>query len=130
MKELPIKLGPLALLLTVISICMTTLAILTFTTARADMSLADTHASTVAERYELETEGQEVMAKIRKSGLSAAGQEYKAEPVGDGTYVINIMRDNGFSLKIRFDGEYNILEWSSNREWQENTDIGNLWPGR
>ena len=40
MKQVPIKLGPLALLLAVISICLTTLAILTFTTARADLRLA------------------------------------------------------------------------------------------
>ena len=45
MKQVPIKLGPLALLLTVISICLTTLAILTFATARADWRLAEKHAA-------------------------------------------------------------------------------------
>ena len=40
----PIKLGPLALLLTVITICLTTLAILTLTTARADLRLAEKYA--------------------------------------------------------------------------------------
>ena len=39
MKQIPIKLGPLTLLLTVISICLTVLAILSFTTARADLRL-------------------------------------------------------------------------------------------
>ncbi len=41
MKQIPIKLGPLTLLLTVISICLTVLAILSFTTARADLRLAE-----------------------------------------------------------------------------------------
>ena len=49
MKDLPIRLGPLALLLTVISICMTVFGILTYATARADMNLAETYAETHAE---------------------------------------------------------------------------------
>ena len=55
MKQVPIKLGPLALLLTVISICLTTLAILSFTTASADLRLAEKYADTVQTRYELES---------------------------------------------------------------------------
>ncbi len=58
MKHIPIKLGPLALLLTVISICMTVLGLLTFATARGDLSLAEKHGDTVRLRYELEAEGQ------------------------------------------------------------------------
>ena len=61
MKDVPVKLGPLALLLTVISICMTVLAILAFTTARADLSLARTYAETVRERYSLEILGQQYL---------------------------------------------------------------------
>ena len=50
MQQIPIKLGPLALLLTVISICLTTLSILTFSTSSADMRLAQRYAETVRER--------------------------------------------------------------------------------
>ena len=56
MNQVPVKLGPLALLLTVISICLTTLAILTFSTARADGRLAERYAETVTLRYELISE--------------------------------------------------------------------------
>ena len=49
----PIRLLPLALLLTVISICLTVLAILTFSTAGADLRLAEKYAETVRTRYEL-----------------------------------------------------------------------------
>ena len=52
--RMPVKLGPLALLLTVISICLTTMAILTFATARADRRLAEKYAATVRLRYELD----------------------------------------------------------------------------
>ena len=57
----PIRLLPLALLLTVISICLTVLAILTFSTAGADLRLAEKYAETVRTRYELEIEGQEFL---------------------------------------------------------------------
>ena len=58
MHQVPIKLGPLALLLTIISICLTTLSILTCTTSGADLRLAQKYAETVQTRYSLEREGQ------------------------------------------------------------------------
>ena len=67
MRKTPVKLGPLALLLTVISICLTTLAVLTFTTARADRSLAEKYADTVAVRYGLEAEGQRFLRDLAVS---------------------------------------------------------------
>ena len=67
MKQVPIKLGPLALLLAVISICLTTLGILTFTTARADLRLAEKYASTVRTRYELERRGQEFLQELSET---------------------------------------------------------------
>ena len=54
MKHVPIRLGPLALLLAVISICLTILAVLSFTTGQADLRLAQRYADTVTERYALE----------------------------------------------------------------------------
>ena len=59
MKKPPFRLGPLALLLTVISICLTILAILTFTTARADLRLSAEYAQTTKARCALEAQGQE-----------------------------------------------------------------------
>ena len=58
MRHIPIKLGPLAMLLTVISVCMTTLGILAFATARADWNMAQKYADTIQTRYALEAEGQ------------------------------------------------------------------------
>lgn len=67
MKHIPIKLGPLALLLTVISICMTVLGLLTFTTARGDLSLAEKYGDTVRLRYELEAEGQAFLGEAHRA---------------------------------------------------------------
>ena len=73
MNHAPVKLGPLALLLTVISICLTILSILTYTTAGADDRLAQRYAQTTTERYELEIAGQEALAEF------PAGFEANAE---------------------------------------------------
>ena len=81
MKQVPIKLGPLALLLTVISICLTVLAILSFTTARADLRLAERYAATVTERYQLETAGQELLAELRDSDPGMLDMERDADGV-------------------------------------------------
>ena len=67
MRHIPIKLGPLALLLTVISICMTTLGVLAFATARADWNLAQKYADTVQTRYALEAEGQRFLQTAAKA---------------------------------------------------------------
>ena len=79
MKHVPIKLGPLALLLAVISICLTTLALLNVSTAKADECLAEKFAETVQTRYALETEGQELLERLY------AGEEDGWERRGDGT---------------------------------------------
>ncbi|MBQ3392333.1 MAG: hypothetical protein IJG52_02855 [Lachnospiraceae bacterium] len=86
MNQVPIKLGPLALLLTVISICLTVLSILTFTTSGADLRLAQRYADTVKARYALESEGQAFLQRANEA--VRAGQtpgEYIAQVTGSET---------------------------------------------
>lgn len=134
MKHIPIRLGPLALLLTVISICMTTLGILAFTTARADYSLAEKYADTVRERYELEREGQ-LFLREAEEWLAAGGSLSSLEgAVEDETGVVrrNIERGS-FSLKVGIipDGEsgFRVVEWRIQKEWEPEESIGGLWTG-
>ena len=54
MRQVSVRLGPLALLLTVIVICMTVLGLLAVTTARGDLSMARRYADSVEKRYGLE----------------------------------------------------------------------------
>ncbi|MBQ6370387.1 MAG: hypothetical protein IJJ21_02250, partial [Firmicutes bacterium] len=61
MKQVPIKLGPVALLLTVITICLTVMAILTLTTAAADQAMANRFADSAQIRFSLEAEGQQFL---------------------------------------------------------------------
>ena len=100
MKEVPVKLGPLALLLSVISICLTTLAILTFTTARADLRLAEKYADTVSLRYALEQEGQDflrILSETDQADYGLMGLERDA----DGVYWETFEKDDA-KLRIGF----------------------------
>ncbi len=110
MKHVPIRLGPLALLMTVIAICLAVLGILTFSTARADLSLAERYAETVQTRYALEVEGQTFLC-------SAAPGETA------------VFEQDGMKLSVALDGNGDVAEWVFSREWVENDTVGTLWPG-
>ncbi len=121
MKQTPIKLGPLALLLAVISICLTTLAILTFTTARADLRLAEKYADTVTTRYALEAEGQAFLAEVSRDGFPGPADE-------DGVFRAALERD-GTTLRIGLTADGKIVSWRQDKEWTQETVIGDLWAG-
>ena len=126
-QEAPVRLGPLALILTVISICLAILAILSFTTARADLRLAEKHAANVSERYALEREGQaylkEVSAALKTgSDLNADSDGILRRSLTSGDSMLSI------GLEIREDG-WQIVSWRREQAWEPNLDIGDLWSG-
>ena len=84
MKHIPVRLGPLALLLTVVAICMTVLGLLTFSTARADLAMAQKLAASTQQRYELEAEGQAFL----QEAAEAAGKEFVTKATGGVSYKI------------------------------------------
>ena len=102
MKQVPIKLGPLALLLAVVSICLTTLAILTFATARADLRLAEKYADTVSTRYALERQGQEFLRELSETDR-ADWDLMGWEPDADGICRESFEQD-GTVLEVYLDG--------------------------
>ena len=131
MHQIPIKLGPLALLLTVISICLTTLSILTFTTASADMRLAQRYAQTVQERYALEIKGQEYINEAAKS-LAEGDNIWLTElrRRADGSYE-QVLEEGDTKLTIRFyvvGSEIQVNAWQMIKGWQEDDSL-NVWQG-
>lgn len=129
MKHIPIRLGPLALLLTVISICMATLGILSVTTARADLHLAEKYADTVKERYVLEKEGQLFLREVWESGGQVSVMEglqeekgvfYKIITCGDRNLIIGIAQE---------DSGIRVVEWRIQKDWEPEEGMGNLWLG-
>ena len=126
MKQVPIKLGPLALLLTVISICLTVLSILIFTTARADLRLAEKYAETVSTRYALEVEGQELLRELQDSDPALMDMTRDAA----GRWHADLERDGAhlrIAVKKAGDG-WQVVEWRQEKEWQEDTSL-NVWGG-
>ncbi len=131
MHQIPIKLGPLALLLTVISICLTTLSILTYTTASADMRLAQRFAQTVQERYALEIKGQEYINEAEKS-LAEGDNIWLTElrRRADGSYE-QVLEEGDTKLTIRFyvvGSEIQVNAWQMIKGWQEDDSL-NVWQG-
>lgn len=132
MKHIPIRLGPLALLLTVISICMTTLGILAFSTARADYRLAEKYAATVEERYALEKEGQEFLREAGEAWKSGAGLDefeevreeggifYRTFTRGDRNLIVGVVEE---------DSGIRVVEWRMQKDWEPEEGMGNLWLG-
>lgn len=132
MKEVPIRLGPLALLLTVLSICLTTLGILAFTTARADLSLAEKYADTVRDRYAREAEGMEYLRDVREGLASGAGAADFEERDEDGVIWKRIGDENRgllIGLRIKEDKSLEIVSWRLENRWEEESVPGNLWSG-
>ncbi len=130
MTDSHVKLGPLALLLTVITICLSILSVLVLTTARADLRLAEKYAQTVERRYALEREGQKAL-----QSLDDALQNGQA-PAGftrDGSlWRLTLEDDDGARLSIAVEdtgGALRVTEWRHDREWDADLTIEGLWPG-
>lgn len=121
MKQVPFKLGPLALLLSVISICLTTLAILSFATSSADLRLAQKYAETMKIRYELEQEGQDFLRSVKEGNTAGAEQD------ADGS-LSRVFTSDGFELRVRLTEDGQVLSWRIQKQWEEDTEI-EIWPG-
>mgnify|MGYP003187157668 CR=1 FL=1 len=72
MESRPVRLGWLSLLLTVIILCLATLSVLSFSTARADLALAQKQARQAQSVYALECAGQQWLAEL-DAALAQAG---------------------------------------------------------
>ena len=128
MKRTNVKLGPLALILTVISICMAILAILSYTTAHADKRLAEKYADTITVRYQLEREGQKYIADNCGS-IADGGTEILSDESG---IIWHTIESGDDMLRIGIeptDNGFRTVYWRQEHAWEPNTEIGQLWAG-
>ena len=131
MKQVPIKLGPVALLLTVITICLTVMAILTLTTAAADQAMANRFADSTQIRFSLEAEGQQFLQQADEQ-LSGGGELQDLPDVSTaGNSVEKVFEQEGYQLTIRLrpegDSDYTVTRWSLEKKWKEKETIDGLW---
>ena len=59
-----VRIGPISLFTLIIILCLAVLAVLSLTTARAELSITERQAQTTTETYVLETAGQEFVAAV------------------------------------------------------------------
>ena len=106
--HVPMKLGPLALLLAVVSICLTVLAILSFATARADQKLAERYAHTVQTRYALEEQGQIYLETAKPNSTK-------------------VFEQDNMCLTVVIDERGTVTDWRVEKKWDQEELIGGLW---
>ena len=129
-----IRLGPIAVFLAIVAIVLSVMAVLTTATAHADKVMADRFADVTAQRYEIEAEGERLLADF---DAQAAQGTIDAASLGltktaDG-YSTRIKRD-GYTLTIVLSepdasGSYEIDEWKITKEWNADDPVQNIWKG-
>ena len=134
MRHIPVRVGPLALLLTVISICMTTLGVLAFTTAKADMNLAEKYAATVHTRYELEELGQSFLEEAVR--MLKSGKDVSVRPgveKGEEGLLKWTLERGGFGLTVGIAPKdaagFEVACWTIQKAWEPEEGMGELWLG-
>ena len=130
-----IRLGPIAIFLTVVAVVLSTLAALTAATSGADRAMAERCAKVTQIRYELEDEGQKFVKTVDEE---AAKGSVTAEAVGAEETLAgslkHVIKKDGYSLTIiltepEASGEYEIKEWKITKEWNAEDPFQNIWQG-
>ena len=114
MESRPVRLGWLSLLLTVIILCLATLSVLSFSTARADLALAQKQARQAQSVYALECAGQQWLAEL-DAALAQAGDTAEL----DALLPHGTAREGpGVSAVLEgADGGYRVIQWQQSAEW-------------
>lgn len=129
-----LRLGPIAVFLTVVAIILTTLATLTIATSRADAVLAERFATMTAIRYSLEKEGNEFLYEVTQKLENGTSLNNISDlnRSGDGMYEYKAEKD-GYELKIRLAPEgsdsFSIEEWKITKIWNEEELSQDIWLG-
>ncbi len=132
MNRRPIRLGLLALLLLVITVCMTTLGVLTVATAQADLRLAERYGEMNRQQYQRELAGQDFLRQADETtrdglplslleGVTETREGYeKTITVGNASLKI-VLRTDGGDLKV--------VAWETDPQWNPETKTHKLWGG-
>lgn len=132
----PVRTGALTLLITAVLICLAVLAVLTLTTARADLSMAEKSLEGLQEQAKLEQAGQEALAALDAALKQDAALPQGAELAADGTVAQTLTTEEG-TLQLVLepkepDGEdaaaYRITAWRISSQWTPDQSL-DLWNG-
>lgn len=123
----PPPVGGISLLIVFAVLCLTVFALLSLTTVRANMRLADASVQAAADFYAADLEAQTVLARLR------SGEVPEGVSMEDGvyTYACPVSETQELQVAVRVDGAaYRILRWQlvSSAGW-ENDESLELWDG-
>ena len=147
-----IRLGPIAIFLTVIAAVLATLAMLTIATSRADAAMAERFAKVTSLRYELETDGNRFLQQLDSTLKSGGPVELPdgAEQLDNGNVHYNIEKegyaldvevavnpeeagmnpeDDGANANSAASAAYEVVGWKITKIWQGVDPFEDLWPG-
>ena len=127
MESRPVRLGWLSLLLTVIILCLATLSVLSFSTARADLALAQKQARQAQSVYALECAGQQWLAELDAAlaqaegyggaGCAAAAWHCQGRPRCERRAGAPDGRSLSVFAELTADGGYRVIQWQQSAEW-------------
>lgn len=133
MRQNTTKLGVLALLLLVISICLTTLGVLTFSTAQADSRMAERYGEMSRQQYQREAEGQAFLEQVEQTLAQGGAISQLPDVTQNGDIFEKSITIGNAALRIglREDGRrsYEVVCWETEPQWAPQEPKNNLWGG-
>lgn len=136
MGENPIKLGSMTLLLTIVLLCMAILAVLTLSTAHADLALAQKYADRLQQVYALDATGQQLLAQIDRALQQGATQQELLQllpqdaVLQDDQITLQLADESGQTLTVALQltaTGTKIVQWEPAVQWSPEERLQGLW---
>ena len=129
-----IRLGPIAVFLTVVAVVVATLAVLSTSTANADKVMAERFADVTKARYELEARGQLFIQKYDEQVRSGSVDPGKLGAEKSGSGEVKEIKGKGYILEVGVssagpDGKYRVTGWKLKKQWNADDPYSNVWKG-
>ena len=125
-----VRLGSISILLSVVILCVTVLAVLSLTSARADALMAESFGEQTKSYYELQAEGQAFLAEIdemiRKGGYETAAAYIELDEDGN---LVQVIEKDSMKLTIVLAKDdtsktgYQVLSYRTEVLWEEDLTL-------
>ena len=127
------RLGPIAIFLVIVTMVITTLAVLTVATSNADVTMAKRFADITQIRYGLEAQGEEFLSYAESAGASSPADHMDGVTETENGYEFTA-EDGGYRLEVAVtwqggSGRYEVTKWKLTKIWSASDPMNSLWPG-
>lgn len=130
----PPAVGGVSLLVVFAVLCLTVFALLSLTTVRADIRLADASAQAVSDYYAADCQAQEILARLR-AGETPDGVTWSSPMEGGETeysYTVSISNTQELQVEVLVwpDGRWSVQRWQAAAAGGWEIDEGlEVWDG-